>query len=240
MPGSDLVVTLGGDGSLLRAARMAAPHRALILGVNLGRLGFLAECSPDNWAGPLTQVLAGDYWIEERMMLSAETHRGDQVIGRHLALNDVVISRGTLARAIQLATYVDGEYLTTYYADGLIVATATGSTAYALAVGGPILPPELRSILIIPIAPHLSMDRAVVLSQGSKVEGQVRTDHQATLTVDGQYEFDLSNGDRVLISASSLVGRFVRVQPRNYFYHALLSRLVPSESPQCNDRNTGE
>ncbi len=227
---TDLVITLGGDGSLLRAARLAAPHKALLFGVNLGRVGFLAECSPDNWQGPLARILAHDYWVEERMMLHARAFHDGQVIGQYQALNDVVISRGTLARAVQLDTWVDGGYLTSYFADGLIVSTATGSTAYALAVGGPILPPELRSILIIPIAPHLSMDRAVVLAQGAEVKTQITTDHQAILTVDGQYEFDLQSGDQVLVKASPHLSRFVRVQPRSYFYRNLLSRLVPSNS----------
>jgi len=230
IPTTDLAITLGGDGSLLRAARMAASHKALLFGVNLGRVGFLTECPPDNWQGPLARLLARDYWVEERMMLYAETRREGEVIGRSQALNDVVISRGTLARAIQLETWVDGGFLTSYFADGLIISTATGSTAYALAVGGPILPPELKNILILPIAPHLSMDRAVALAQGAQVEVQIKTDHQAILTVDGQYEFDLKHGDQVLIKASPHLSRLARVQPRSYFYRTLLSRLVPTES----------
>lgn len=229
VPGTDVVITLGGDGSLLRAARMAVPHEVLLFGINLGRLGFLSECKPNDWQGPLARLLANDYWVEERMMLAAETWRGETVIGRHLALNDVVISRGTLARAIQLDTFVDGGFLTNYFADGLIVSTATGSTAYALAVGGPILPPELKNILIIPIAPHLSMDRAVVLAQGAKVSIRIETDHQAILTVDGQYEFDLRSDDKVLITASPHVSHFARVQPQTYFYRSLLARLVPTD-----------
>jgi NAD+ kinase len=226
---TDLLITLGGDGSLLRAARHAADDRALLFGLNLGRVGFLTECSPENWQGALARLLAHDYWIEDRMLLWSETHRDGRIIGEHIALNEVVISRGTLARAIQVEAWVDGGYLASYFADGLIIATATGSTAYALAVGGPILPPELRSILIIPIAPHLSMDRAVVLAEGVQVETQIKTDHQAILTVDGQYEFDLQNGDQVFVKAYQEVSRFARVQPRSYFYRTLLARLVPGE-----------
>ena len=226
---TDLLITLGGDGSLLRAARLAVAHRALLFGVNLGRLGFLSECLPGNWRSPLDRLLAQDYWVEERLMLYAETLRDGEIIGRHQALNDVVVSRGTLARAIQLETWVDGGYLTRYFADGLILSTATGSTAYALAVGGPILPPELKNILLIPIAPHLSMDRAVVLAQGAQVMAQIKTDHQAILTVDGQYEFDLQNGDRVTVCASPHLSRLARVQSRSYFYRTLLARLVPTE-----------
>jgi NAD+ kinase len=133
----DMLVTLGGDGSMLRAARMASEQGIPILGVNLGRLGFLAEVQPAEWPDRLRQALAGDYWVEERMMLHAEWWRDGQKLGSYEALNDVVVSRGSLARVVRLSTYIDGGYLTTYVADGLIVSTATGSTAYALAAGGP-------------------------------------------------------------------------------------------------------
>jgi NAD+ kinase len=156
----------------------------------MGRLGFLSEMGPEDWSAKLPKVLDGEYWIEERMMLKTETWRGDERIGEHIALNDVVISRGGLARVIRLHTEIDGDKLTTYVADGLIVATPTGSTAYALAAGGPILPPELHNILVLPIAPHLTLDRAIVLAEGSRVSVDVKTDHQAILTVDGQFESD--------------------------------------------------
>jgi NAD+ kinase len=226
----DLLVTLGGDGSMLRAARMSAPHGVLIFGINLGRLGFLVEVGPDQWREFLPQVLEGGYRIEERMMLHAESRRGDDLLGTHDALNDVVVSRGSLARVVRIHTHIDGDHLTQYLADGLIVSTATGSTAYALAVGGPILPPTLKNILLIPIAPHLSMDRAIVLDQGAKVDMRVVTDHQAILTVDGQFEFALLDGDRVTVKASPHVARFVRVQPPAHFYRTLMARLRPSGS----------
>jgi NAD+ kinase len=220
----DLLVILGGDGSILRAARMACGHGVPVLGVKMGRLGFLAELEPDEWTAALPRVLAGDYWLEERMMLYAEYHRGDDC--RHYeALNDVVVSRGSLARIVRLETYIDGSYLTTYAADGLIVATATGSTAYALAAGGPILPPELQNLLLIPIAPHLSMNRAIVLGRHDTVEVHVQTDHQAILTVDGQFEYDLQDGDVVRVQAGPHASRFVRLQDRAYFYRNLMERL---------------
>jgi len=221
----DLLVTLGGDGSMLRAARMSAPHGIPILGINLGRLGFLVEVQPYEWREYLPRVLAGGYRIEERMMLHAESRRGDVLLGVHEALNDVVVSRGSLARLVHIHTHVDGGHLTRYTADGLIVATATGSTAYALAAGGPILPPTLKNILLIPIAPHLSMERAIVLDQGAMVDMRVVTDHQAMLTVDGQFEFALTDGDRVTVKASPHVARFVRFQPPAYFYRTLMARL---------------
>jgi NAD+ kinase len=220
----DLLVTLGGDGSILRAARMACAQQVPVLGVNMGRLGFLTELDPNEWPTALPRLVAGDYWLEERMMLYAEYHRGESCQG-YEALNDVVVSRGSLARIVRLETYIDGSYLTTYAADGLIVATATGSTAYALAVGGPILPPELKNILLLPIAPHLSLDRAIVLSQGAIVKVLVRTDHQAILTVDGQFEYELVDGDWVSVQASRHTGRFVRLQDRTYFYRTLMDGL---------------
>lgn len=221
----DLLVTLGGDGSMLRAARMSAPYGTPIFGINLGRLGFLTEIDPEQWPALLPQVLEGGYRIEERMMLRAESRRGDQLLGSHEALNEVVVSRGSLARVVRVHTHLDGYHLTHYVADGLIVSTATGSTAYALAVGGPILPPTLDNILLIPIAPHLSMERAIVLNQGAMVDMCVVTDHQAILTVDGQFEFTLLDGDRVTVKASPHVARFVRIHPPARFYRTLMSRL---------------
>jgi NAD+ kinase len=224
IPSLDLLVTLGGDGSILRAARMACKHDVPVLGVKMGRLGFLTELDPEEWEGALPRLLAGEFWLEERMMLYAEYHRGDESRG-YEALNDVVVSRGSLARIVRLETHIDGSYLTTYAADGLIVATATGSTAYAFAAGGPILPPELNNILMIPIAAHLSMERAIVLSQGAEVKVLVHTDHQAILTVDGQFEYELQDGDWVRVQAAPHTSRFVRLRDRTYFYRTLMERL---------------
>ncbi len=229
----DMLVTLGGDGSMLRAARMASKHGIPILGVNLGRLGFLAEVQPQEWPDRLRRVLAGDYWVEERMMVHAECWREDETLGSYEALNDVVISRGSLARVVRLSTYIDGGYLTTYVADGLIVSTATGSTAYALAAGGPIVPPDLKNMLLIPLAPHLSLERAIVLSKGSMVRVKVHSDHTAILTVDGQFEVELADGDWVQVVASPRVGRFIRLQDRAYFYRTLMQRLgFPTSEPE--------
>jgi len=233
----DLLVTLGGDGSMLRAARMSAPHGVPILGVNLGRLGFLAEVEPEQWREFLPRVLEGGYRIEERMMLHAESRRGDQLLGSHEALNDVVVSRGSLARVVRVHAHIDGFHLTHYVADGLIVSTATGSTAYALAAGGPILPPTLDNILLIPIAPHLSMNRAIVLDQGATVDMRVVTDHQVILTVDGQFEFTLLDGDRVTVTASPHIARFVRLHSPAHFYRTLMARLrtAHDEPPKEGD-----
>ena len=224
---TDLLVTLGGDGSILRAARAAAPYCTPILGVNLGRVGFLTEAEPEMWREVLSQVLAGDYWIEERMMLQVAAHRDSEVLGRAEALNDVVVGRGARARVVHLRTEVDGGYLATYVADGLIVATPTGSTAYALAAGGPVLPPQLRSILLVPIAPHLSMERPIVLSEGVIVHIFVTGGRPAVLTVDGEVQAELESGDEVIVDASPHGARFARVQEQTYFYKTLVERLVP-------------
>jgi NAD+ kinase len=228
LPGANLMITLGGDGTVLRAARMGARYGVPILGVKMGRLSFLAEILPDDWRDPLVRILDGQFWLEEHMMLDVTVHhRTEERPHQHHyeALNDVVVSRGRLARIIRVPTYVDGVYLTTYAADGVIVATATGSTGYALACGGPILPPELRNILLIPIAPHLSLDRPIVLAQGATVKLDVESDHETILTIDGQFRVDLSNRDRVEVTSSSHVARFVRLRDRNYFYKELMDRL---------------
>ncbi len=231
LPGSDLIITLGGDGTMLRAARLGAAFDVPMLGVKLGRLGFLAEVMPHHWEDPLERMLQGDYWVEERLMLRVRVERtGPNGRDRHAlcqydALNDVVLSRGSLARIVRISASLDGGYLTTYTCDGLIVSTATGSTAYALAAGGPILPPELRNILVIPVAPHLSMDRAIVLSEGTEVRLRAYSDHTAMLTVDGQFEVGVEDEDEVVVVTSPHVARFVRLRSRNYFYQTLMDKL---------------
>jgi NAD+ kinase len=222
---TDLLIALGGDGSILRAARMAVEHNTLILGVNLGRLGFLTEVEPAEWEERFKQLLTGSYRIEERLMVQARCQRTEDPSVCYHALNEVAISRGGLARVVRLATFVNNSYLTTYTADGLILSTPTGSTAYALAAGGPILPPELKNILLIPVAPHLSLERALVLSTGDVVKLVVNTDHTAILTIDGQCEVELTDGDIVEVSASPQVSRFLRLQEQNYYYQTLMQRL---------------
>ncbi len=231
LPDVDLLITLGGDGTLLRAARMGASHGVPMLGVKMGRLGFLAEIMPDDWERPLQRIMQGDYWVEERLMVRTRVERRTQegqspkLICEHDALNDVVLSRGDVARVVRISAQLDGGYLTEYTCDGLIVSTATGSTGYALAVGGPILPPELRNILVIPIAPHLSMDRAVVLSEGSEVRLKASSDYRPILTVDGQVVVEIHAEDEVVVVGSPHLARFVRCCDRSYFYQVLMDKL---------------
>jgi NAD+ kinase len=223
----DLLVTLGGDGSILQAVRLAATHNVLILGVNLGRVGFLTEAETSQWEDVLSSTLAGDYWVEERMMIRVVGQRDTETIAEAEALNDVVVGRGARGRAVHLLAEVDGGELASYVADGLIVATPTGSTAYALAAGGPILPPQLRNILLVPVAPHLSMERPIVLAEGVTVRITVADRRSAVLMVDGRAEAELENRDVVKVEAGPHVARFARVRERNYFYKTLVSRLVP-------------
>jgi NAD+ kinase len=227
---TDMVIAIGGDGSMLRAGRVCSQGDVPVLGVNMGHLGFLTEVQDlSEWDETLRAVLAGDYWIEHRMMIRATAwHDGAQMFAAD-ALNDVVVSRGTVMGIVRLDTYVDGDWTTTYNADALVISTATGSTAYALASGGPILPPELRNILIVPVAPHLSLDRPIVLPEGATVEVAVaegvRT--QTIVAADGATLGDLHPHDRVQVQASERVSRFVRLRERNYFYRSLLDRLEP-------------
>ncbi len=222
---TDLLITLGGDGSVLRVAHLAVEHNILLMGVNLGRLGFLAAIEPSEWPERFEQMLTGPYWVEERLMLQAACRRAGKLTSRCHALNEVVVSRGGLARVVRLSAYINNSYLSAYTADGMILSTPTGSTAYALAAGGPILPPELKNFLLIPLAPHLSLERAIVLSEGDVVKLTISIDHPAILTIDGKFEIELADGDTIEVAASPHVSRFLRLQDRSYFYKTLMRRL---------------
>ncbi len=220
----DLMITLGGDGSMLRAGHLCAPCGVPILGINMGRLGFLIQVERSEWRTMLERLFQGEAWIEHRMMLRAELYRGGEEQGHWYALNEVVVARGQYIRPVRLLASADGYLLTTYIADGLIAATPTGSTAYALAAGGPILPPELRNILLVPLAPHLSVDRAVVLSEGSAVTIQVKSEN-VVLSVDGQVPIGLSEEDEVHVRAAEFAAQFVRFGDPGYFYRNLTAHM---------------
>jgi NAD+ kinase len=226
----DMLIALGGDGTMLRAGHLCGPSRVPILGINLGHFGFLMEIQQYRWRDALLRLLEGDYWLENRMMLSAQQWRNDDLLGTWDVVNEVVVSRGKTVRPVHLDTHVDGRFLTTFVADGLIASTATGSTAYALAVGGPILPPELRTILLVPVAPHLSIDRALVLPEGTAVSITVHTAHQAVLSADGQTPVDLQDGDCVNARASEHSVQFVRFQDPGYFYRNLTPHMNQNPS----------
>jgi NAD+ kinase len=220
----DLLIMAGGDGSVLRAGHLCAASKVPILGVNLGKLGFLIQVEKEEWREYFDKLLNGEAWIEYRMMLHAEHVRSGEVLGAWDALNEVVVGRGQNLRPIRLSASVDGRHLTSYVADGLIASTATGSTAYALAAGGPILPPELRNILLVPIAPHLSVDRAVVLAEGSTVSMEINGEN-AVLSIDGQASIVLSEDDHVDVRAAEVTAQFVRFGDPGYFYRNLTAHM---------------
>jgi len=220
----DMLIIAGGDGSVLRAGNLCAQSNVPILGVNLGTIGFLIQVEQEEWREYFDKLLNGEAWIENRMMLHAEHVRAGEALGSWDALNEVVVARGQSVRPIRLSALVDGRLLTSYVADGLIASTPTGSTAYALAAGGPILPPELRNILLVPIAPHLSVDRAVVLSEGSMVSMQVDSEN-AVLSVDGQPSIILMEDDHVDVCAAEVTAQFVRFGDPGYFYRNLTAHM---------------
>lgn len=220
----DMLIAVGGDGTMLRAGHLCAPCGVPILGVNLGRLGFLIQIERDEWRPMLERLFNGEAWIEHRMMIRAEHVRAGEVLGRWHALNEAVVSRGQNLRPVRLAASVDGRLLTTYVCDGLIASTPTGSTAYALAAGGPILPPDLRNILIVPIAPHLSVDRAVVLSEGSSISIIVKSEN-SVVSMDGQPPLPLAEDDHVDVRAAEYAAQFVRFGDPGYFYRNINAHM---------------
>jgi NAD+ kinase len=220
----DLLVALGGDGTILHVARLAAPHGLPTLGVNLGRVGFLAELTPADLHVRVDALTAGRFWIEERAMLDVEWH-GDGTMAQFLCLNEVAVTRGLSAHAVHVNTLLDGEEFMTYTADGVLVATATGSTAYSLAAGGPILYPASTDLMITPVAPHLHIGRSMVIPGTMTVTLRLSSDQPAVMTVDGSVERTLKPDHDVRVCRSAMVARFARLGPRSYFYGAIAARL---------------
>ena len=214
----DLIIVLGGDGTLISVARLVGGRNVPIMGVNLGRLGFLTEITRDELPGMLDNLIRGEYKVSERMMLDAFIRRDGEIVGQYTVLNDVVINKGALARIIDLKTYVDGRHLSSYKADGLIVSTATGSTGYNLAAGGPIIYPEINSLLISPICPHMLTNRPIVIWSRSVIEIEVKfEDDVVFFTADGQVGRKLLPGDRVEVRRSEARTRLVNSPSKDYF-----------------------
>ena len=200
---SDLVIALGGDGTLLYVARLLGDHEKPILGVNIGGLGFLTEVPPEQAVDAMDEVLAGRFSIDERMMLEVELLRDGLSLESHRALNDSVITKGALARVLNLEVRVNGEYLTSYISDSLIIATPTGSTAYSLSAGGPIVAPDVRAIILTPICPHTLTNRPIILPDDSEVTVKIQSESEyMMLTVDGQVGVPLKKGDQLRIFRS--------------------------------------
>jgi NAD+ kinase len=218
----DLVIAVGGDGTMLYAARQATPFGVPVLGVNRGRLGFLADVKPEDIQESVDALLAGDCSSEKRMLLRAEILRGDDVISSGIAVNDVVIKRRESARMLQYRTIVNGRYVNTHGGDGFIAATPTGSTAYALSCGGPIIHPGLDAIVLAPICPHTLADRPIVLSGQSSTEVRLIQNHggHADVSCDGEVIGEMSTGERLRIVVADK--RVELIHPPGYDYYNVL------------------
>ena len=215
---ADLVVVLGGDGTMIAAARLLDKREVPVIGINYGSLGYLTEASVEQLIPSLESVLEGNYKIDHRVMLTAELKRGDESLLRSRVLNDVVISKSALARIIEIETWLDGQFVNCFRADGLIVSTPTGSTAYSLSAGGPIVYPSMNAVVITPICPHTLSNRPLVVPDEAEIELVMKTPkEEVALTLDGQVGYRLEAGDRVCINKSSLTFNLVQPLNRNYF-----------------------
>lgn len=221
LDGIDLLIVIGGDGSLLRAGHFCAPLGIPLLGIRSGRLGFLVELDDSELEQNLEKLLRAEYRLERRMMLKTELFSRNTLKNTWDVINEAVVCRGKDVHPIEVRVDLNEGYLNSYIADGVIVSTATGSTGYALAAGGPILPPELRNMLILPIAPHLSLDRAVVLAEGAEVNLFPTINHDVVISIDGMAPVLLEDGDRVHILANQHSLYMVRFGEPNYFYRNL-------------------
>lgn len=219
MAGTDLIVGIGGDGTILHCARVSAPCGVPVLGVKLGQLGFITEFNETEMARLLPRAIAGEGWTEERTMLSASLN-GETL----LALNDAVV-RCTAVRLMDITLAVGQEKVTTYRADGVIVATATGSTAYSLAAGGPVLVPESTDIVVQPVCSHIGLRHALVLPSDAVISLTVGRHDGVVLSLDGQLERDLRGDDQVTVTTSKHKARFLRLRPHSYFFRSLHEKL---------------
>lgn len=214
----DLLIVLGGDGTMLAAARLMGGRRVPVLGVNFGGLGYLTEFTLDELFPALERLLTEEALIDSRMMLDASVHRAGQCVAEYSVLNDAVVNKSALARIIQIECWIDGAPVTTFRADGLIVSTPTGSTAYSLSAGGPIVHPSVAALVITPICPHMLTNRPLVISDRSEVKLALRTPREeVTLTLDGQVGFALQVEDEVILRKSAKTFDLVSPVNKNYF-----------------------
>jgi NAD+ kinase len=220
----DLLLVLGGDGTLLSMARLVGDLNVPILGVNLGGLGFLTALTIDELFPALEALLRGDLLVEERMMLAARVTRQGERLSEYVALNDVVITKSAMSRIINLDVSVQGQFATAYRADGLIVSTPTGSTAYCLSAGGPIVFPTMDAIVLTPICSHTLTNRPIVLPASQPIDVTLQSDQDVMLTMDGQVGFHLKRGDRVEIRQAAARIRLLRV-PQKHFFSVLRTKL---------------
>ena len=215
---ADLLIVLGGDGTLLSVARVAHPHNIPILAVNLGSLGFLAEISIDELYPSLENILAGKFEIENRMLLNACIWRNGEKVEDHNVLNDVVINKGVVARVINLQVLVNGQYMTSYRADGLIIATPTGSTAYSLSAGGPIIHPSMHTLVLSPICPFTLTNRSILIPDQSIIQVKLAAEYDdVRVTLDGQEGYDMRAGDILEIKKTKTPLQLIRGPNKNYY-----------------------
>jgi NAD+ kinase len=216
--GATFIIVLGGDGTLLSVSRNLKGKDVPILGVNLGGLGFLTEISLEELPFMIDQAAKGQYKVSKRVMLDVSVRRAGTEVFEFAILNDAVITKDALARIIDIETYVDGEYLTTYKADGLILSTPTGSTGYSLSAGGPILYPSLKNIVVTPISPHMLTNRPIILSKDVTITATLKSkDERVVLTLDGQIGFPLEYGDEVIAKESRHFVRLIKSSSKGYF-----------------------
>ncbi len=214
----DLILVLGGDGTMIATARMVGDSEVPVLGVNYGSLGYLAEFRIEEMFPALESILEGNYRLDKRVMLAAELFRGEERLLKNRVLNDVVINKSALARIIEIDAYLHKQFVNSFRADGLIVSTPTGSTAYNLSAGGPVIFPSMNAVVITPICPFTLSNRPIVVPDDALIELCLRTpDEEVALTLDGQVGFPLAAGDRVLIRKSSATFNIVQPTNRNYF-----------------------
>ena len=225
LDGLDVACVFGGDGTMLHAARALAPHGVPLLGVNIGHLGFLTIATTKEFDAAFGDVAAGRYEVEERAMLEARLVRAGRDVVTALALNDVVVARGAQVRSIHIAVTVDGDPLIVYWSDGVMTATATGSTAYGFSVGGPLILPTSRAITLVPIAPHLSFANAFVFEPGQRISLELQ-DEPARLSIDGQVEHDLRAADRVEVRQPKTVTKLVRTAHARPFLDLLRQKIL--------------
>lgn len=222
---ADALLVLGGDGTILSAARLAAERSIPILGVNMGGLGFLTEVRLDNLYPSLDRVFTNDFILDERLMLATHIHRHGETVARGTVLNDVVISKGTLARMIDLQIAIDGQFITNLRGDGLIIGTPTGSTAYSLSAGGPIMNPGVQALILTPICPHTLTHRPLIVPSNVMIEVTLTSQDEGSMTtLDGQVGVAIIQGDQAVIHASDYRTRLIRF-PESHYYEVLRGKL---------------
>ena len=228
----ELAFSIGGDGTLLQASHLCSEHDIPIIGINLGRLGFLVEISPDNFHSHLDAIWQGDYRLEQRIMLEVALHRNGTDVEHFVACNDVAVRNKNTVRMLELNTWVDGVFLNTIHGDGLIISTPTGSTAYALASGGPLLEPTMEAILLVPICPHTLSQRPLVIDSKKVIEVSVTEKYHsdAVVAIDGQITRNLDTGTKIIIKRSPHKLKLIQTSEHDYFT-TLRNKLMWSAKP---------